>query len=119
MKCEVYHYMRNRKYDTIHLVIIDDEIKYASTSKKEAEDFANAIHTNNIKEILDEYEFDDVDYTEIMKAAFLADFENDGPTVESIAISKYKRHDYIEVGGSMFTFDEIIAHLRYCERMYV
>lgn len=111
--------MSNRKYDTIHLVIIDDEIKYASTSKKEAEDFANTIHTNNIKEILDEYELDDVDSTEIMKAAFLADFENDGPTVESVAISKYKRHDYIEVGGSMFTFDEIIAHLRYCERMYV
>lgn len=107
-----------RKYRTVYLVIVEDEISYASSDKEEAEEYLYMLENNLIKDTLKEYDIDDFDDNTMSEIAFISDFDC-APILEKVDLVKYKRGDDVKVGDCYFTYDGIIARLRVCARSLI
>lgn len=103
----------NGMYNVVYVAMCNGVIKYASTEKDNANDYAYNQNVNARQEVLDEWENDDPTEEDIAEAAFQAGFDGEFYEVVKVDISNKTDDDTIELpDGTEVEVAEIKEALR-------
>lgn len=99
--------------DIVYVVINYGEPIYASREQSDAENFADGKNFNAREDVLNEWDIDDPDFTDLDDAEIQAGIDGDFYEVFFFDISKYNKGDQIELDdGTEIDYDDVIDLLK-------